>query len=1012
MNKKVLTLCAGFLLAGGLVNFANAEVDLADAAKDGGYYYVRVQGNNDGSFDSESAADVLTLSNGVLTHGAETEADSQLWKIEKRTVNGATVYVLINKATGKSLSFDTPTASTVGAYDADAEVTYFTAQEGADQLMIYGVANAFLAYNGSNKSIVVDKYGTTSFTNSGVQNLALSLEKVGSNVISASELNAYLGTTAGFKIQIGNLTKANDDNSFVAYTNLSEGNPFDGTLVATKGELKSTVSGQTYDITTDGTTSYFLRKGSATGDYIVLLNKKWDNFNTDHDGTSQKGYKFAVVSEKQLKEYLAKDAYNASKSDYTPIIKAVKFAIRESVNSKYLEVVAIDEASPANEYELLVSSFGNQTVLTTDANTADFPSYANETNKTYVKFGAGNVVNPQDFVKKDSYYTIVQKKDGKVLSVDGCKKVPGFYSASEVQEEMPEGMWALVYDPTANTYTFTNREANVVADDAFVTNANELYVVDASKNLYEWDGVEYIITTTAIEDLLPGYADLDVVNTKYVAGVYSPIHGNSAWFVENHAKSHQIGLDSEEDNATVWTLVKNNRASEVDPITDLRNSTDSLYVIHDLSYYDAANKVWKITTDTLKAVSYKFVNEYNEPLAYDKDAKAYSAKELTNKTKVEKNFVLKKVGDYYNMVEVTLPEEATVNGYASFAKNKVYGGDSAEKGLLAQTCVYERIENDIIEVKPVSSPMYRRIVNDLDTVSIFRDNNNKSILFEDGGFLGMENLAQYPEIAPAMVADTAYVRYNTYRPQYMLVVDPDITPAGMWCEEHQSSTCAHAVPTQGWIEGRYLVNLKDTAIAYDEIHKHPSTNPYINSEKYYRLGFVQAKHLGDSLIIAAEEPTAADTINVGTPAYNVAKFAFRYVDTEAQSFVIETADYNRLNETDPGVQKESYGYLKWMNGVVVVVSEMSNADIYNMNENEEGNPTANEEISANAAVSVVATDGAVIVKGAEGKNVIVSTILGKVVANEVLNSDNETIAAPAGIVVVSVDGESFKVAVK
>ena len=75
-------------------------------------------------------------------------------------------------------------------------------------------------------------------------------------------------------------------------------------------------------------------------------------------------------------------------------------------------------------------------------------------------------------------------------------------------------------------------------------------------------------------------------------------------------------------------------------------------------------------------------------------------------------------------------------------------------------------------------------------------------------------------------------------------------------------------------------------------------------------------------------------------------------------------------------------------------------------------PTANESINAAEAVKVVATDGAVIVKGAEGKNVVVSTILGKVVANEVLNSDNETIAAPAGIVVVSVDGESFKVAVK
>ena len=73
--------------------------------------------------------------------------------------------------------------------------------------------------------------------------------------------------------------------------------------------------------------------------------------------------------------------------------------------------------------------------------------------------------------------------------------------------------------------------------------------------------------------------------------------------------------------------------------------------------------------------------------------------------------------------------------------------------------------------------------------------------------------------------------------------------------------------------------------------------------------------------------------------------------------------------------------------------------------------TANEEI-ATSSVVVAGTNGAVVVKGAEGKNVIVSTILGKVVANEVVSSDNATIAAPQGVVVVSVDGESFKVVVK
>ena len=84
-----------------------------------------------------------------------------------------------------------------------------------------------------------------------------------------------------------------------------------------------------------------------------------------------------------------------------------------------------------------------------------------------------------------------------------------------------------------------------------------------------------------------------------------------------------------------------------------------------------------------------------------------------------------------------------------------------------------------------------------------------------------------------------------------------------------------------------------------------------------------------------------------------------------------------------------------------------------MNEDETLTPTANEEISAeNSSVVVAGVNGAVVVKGAEGKNVVVSTILGKVVANEVVSSDNAAIAAPAGVVVVSVDGESFKVVVK
>ena len=75
-------------------------------------------------------------------------------------------------------------------------------------------------------------------------------------------------------------------------------------------------------------------------------------------------------------------------------------------------------------------------------------------------------------------------------------------------------------------------------------------------------------------------------------------------------------------------------------------------------------------------------------------------------------------------------------------------------------------------------------------------------------------------------------------------------------------------------------------------------------------------------------------------------------------------------------------------------------------------PTANESVSA-TEVKVIAVDGAINIKNAAGKNVVVSTILGQIVANEVLTSDNATISVPAGIAIVSVDGEeAVKVSVR
>ena len=162
-------------------------------------------------------------------------------------------------------------------------------------------------------------------------------------------------------------------------------------------------------------------------------------------------------------------------------------------------------------------------------------------------------------------------------------------------------------------------------------------------------------------------------------------------------------------------------------------------------------------------------------------------------------------------------------------------------------------------------------------------------------------------------------------------------------------------------------------------------------------------------------------------------FSLRYTDDDHIDVLLESKgrkDANSYFEGTIGTFNEA-SWLRIENGVPVLAqpynfngnhtqigssSSMQDlfanqAQILNVNKGQTQEATANETISAGNVV-VAGVDGAVVVKGAEGKNVIVSTILGKVVANEVLTSDNAQISAPAGIVVVSVDGESFKVVVK
>ena len=96
-------------------------------------------------------------------------------------------------------------------------------------------------------------------------------------------------------------------------------------------------------------------------------------------------------------------------------------------------------------------------------------------------------------------------------------------------------------------------------------------------------------------------------------------------------------------------------------------------------------------------------------------------------------------------------------------------------------------------------------------------------------------------------------------------------------------------------------------------------------------------------------------------------------------------------------------YVRIHNSVPVLVDNLDLAATFNIEQTDEA-ATSNDEIST-SEVKVIAGAGQITINGAAGKKVVVSNILGQVVANTVITSDNATIAAPQGIVVVAVEGE-------
>lgn len=196
-----------------------------------------------------------------------------------------------------------------------------------------------------------------------------------------------------------------------------------------------------------------------------------------------------------------------------------------------------------------------------------------------------------------------------------------------------------------------------------------------------------------------------------------------------------------------------------------------------------------------------------------------------------------------------------------------------------------------------------------------------------------------------------------------------------------------------WIDTAY-VNADKTEYAY-YIFKGASYagDTIVGNVLTAKGKFVNAPVAGDSAIFAPAK-MIADSI-----WYDSAKTT-KVLNTKSTSLML----FEVLESGDLAIvlQNAKAKKLASVNGTVVF-TDMAEALPVTFAESVS---TGNEEAPSVSTISVIASEGQVTISGAEGKKVAISNILGQVIANTVITSNNAVISVPAGIVVVAVEGET------
>lgn len=991
MNKKFSTLLVSMLLAGGLFS-ANAQTQVwPNRVAGNGFYHVLKVHGSDATVPYLSSFSV-SLENGALVQEQDLDevSKSNAWTVTEVKVNGAVIGYEFTNANGSKLQFDANGDYTAKASDAVYSVFKFDgpilkAVDGAGSY----ISGKFLTQTGNGYAL-----GT------GTNTLMYTLPIYSQN---AGELNQYLED--GFAITIGK-TKVDKDHDKAdlqwdgAYEDL-DGNVFAGKLSAT-----SSANG-------------VILKNEA-GKTIVLTSDKWGNLNNDLQTGAKTGYKFAAMTDAQI---------TAARADGKILDTEFVFTQPNEFTTEPLEV------KTAGGYELMVAAVDGNYYLTTgdaadrendDTQLVGTASFTNNgvwgvnapSENTYVKFGLDNLADYSVF--NDAVWNITQTEydaNGKVVETlvagPSCDPQFAWVPAEQVALAYPEGQWLW------NGSAFVNRESG-----RYQT-LNGLRVIEGEELTFSKGNFTYTFvkvgepSTNYTDGYLSKYTNDDLLQKAFRIATPVKATGDTVYLAKD--EDGALFLSDDIVEAVAFRLERNIFSNNA-------GNKHSQEVRHYTTY--ASDKTTSGFADDILNMSQYIVTEATtgDALAYDSRAQKFILSDqngwypLTFKNKAE---------GLYNIVENLNTsddnKDGDVNKYqgelfdAFCNAYKLYGAHNTAE-LKQADRAYAYVANDLFILEEVGAEQHVSNIEG-DTVKIFREADHNYFLFENEGFLDLKNFLDPAYKNAALYVDSAAGK-NTWRQEYLLAVGVHEHKDGMMCpfnplhndqtwrdEHNNGKPCADAVKVKDFKTGRYLVNLVDSAKAQTEAGVKDAQNKfmfqnYVTSEPYYRLGFVPATHVEDSLIIASTN----DTIIVSNNSFGQAKvcdFAFHYVDADRTSFIIETAyDYEEwIDDLTEEVKYEARkGYIKYHNGIPVVTPKVEEAEVFTLEQTSE-DPTDNETI-ATSEVKVLAGNGNVTIAGAAGKKVVISNILGQVVANTVISSDNATIAAPAGVVVVAVEGEA------